>query len=183
MTLSGRKLSIPYLEIRRHWVPNMDSSKLNDWMQVVGIFALVASLIFVGLQINQTHQIATSNAYQNRIDTSIEMVTANAANEKGLAAWYRPQTEADLELLAPEEQWAGTQMSLGLLLAYDNIHFQFESGFISEEGWLPALADMKQAMTLPFFKRFMMSQLDRMRPSLRAVVVEINADLENEKDD
>ena len=28
----------------------MDSAKLNDWMHVVGIFALVASLIFVGLR-------------------------------------------------------------------------------------------------------------------------------------
>lgn len=30
----------------------MDSAKLNDWMQVVGIFALVTSLIFVGLHLN-----------------------------------------------------------------------------------------------------------------------------------
>ena len=36
----------------------MDSAKLNDWLQVVGIFALVASLIFVGLQMRQDRQIA-----------------------------------------------------------------------------------------------------------------------------
>jgi hypothetical protein len=28
----------------------MDSAKLNDWLQVVGMFAVVASLIFVGMQ-------------------------------------------------------------------------------------------------------------------------------------
>ncbi len=27
----------------------MDSAKISDWMQVVGIFALVASLVFVGI--------------------------------------------------------------------------------------------------------------------------------------
>jgi hypothetical protein len=33
--------------------PGMDSAKLNDWMQVIGIFALVASLVFVGLQMKR----------------------------------------------------------------------------------------------------------------------------------
>jgi len=70
----------------------MDSAKLNDWMQVIGIFALVASLIFVGLQMKQTHEIALSDAYQSRAATVIEMITANAANENGLAAWYAPDS-------------------------------------------------------------------------------------------
>ena len=38
----------------------MKSAKLNDWIQVTGIFALVSSLIFVGLQIKQTSEIALS---------------------------------------------------------------------------------------------------------------------------
>ena len=37
----------------------MDSAKLNDWMQVIGIFAVVASLVFVGLQMKQAQEIAT----------------------------------------------------------------------------------------------------------------------------
>ena len=36
----------------------MDSSRLNDWVQIFGIFALVASLIFVGLQLRQSQEIA-----------------------------------------------------------------------------------------------------------------------------
>ncbi len=35
----------------------MNAEKLNDWLQVIGIFALVASLIFVGLQMKQTEEI------------------------------------------------------------------------------------------------------------------------------
>ena len=38
----------------------MDSAKLNDWMQVIGIFALVASLIFVGLQMRQDRRLAAA---------------------------------------------------------------------------------------------------------------------------
>jgi hypothetical protein len=40
----------------------MDSAKLNDWLQVIGIFALVASLIFVGLQMKQNQQIGEGEA-------------------------------------------------------------------------------------------------------------------------
>jgi hypothetical protein len=157
----------------------MDSNKLNDWMQVIGIFALVASLIFVGFQIKQTHEIAISSAYQERTATAIEMITANAANENGLAAWYRPQTAADLDSLSPEEAWAGRQMSLGLLLAYDNNHFQFESGFISGDAWATIRVDMKSAMTMPFFRRYALGRAEagRLRPSFREVIMKVDREL------
>ena len=36
----------------------MNSAKLSDWMQIIGIFAVVASLIFVGLQMRQEQRIS-----------------------------------------------------------------------------------------------------------------------------
>jgi hypothetical protein len=41
----------------------MNSAKLNDWMQVAGIFAVVASLIFVGLQMRQEQDIAVAQIW------------------------------------------------------------------------------------------------------------------------
>ncbi len=58
----------------------MDTAKLNDWMQVIGIFAVVASLIFVGLQMKQTQEIALSAAYQARASIVAEVLAANAAS-------------------------------------------------------------------------------------------------------
>jgi hypothetical protein len=40
----------------------MDSTKFNDWLQVIGIFALVASLVFVGFPIKQTQEIGQGEA-------------------------------------------------------------------------------------------------------------------------
>ena len=34
----------------------MDATKLNDWMQIVGIFAVVGSLIFVGMEMRQAQR-------------------------------------------------------------------------------------------------------------------------------
>ena len=160
----------------------MDSAKLNDWMQVIGIFALVASLVFVGLQMRQAHEIALSDIYQSRAASVIEMVTANAANEKGLAAWYAPDS-VSIDSLSPAEVRAGNQMALSLLLAYDNMLFQHESGFITDEGWAAGRADMKGMMRQLFVQRYFESQRERMRPSFKAVFVEITKELDAEQRD
>ena len=46
----------------------MDSRKLHDWMQVIGIFAVVASLVFVGLQIQQDQDIAIVDSMSLRFE-------------------------------------------------------------------------------------------------------------------
>ena len=46
----------------------MDSAKLNDRMQVLGIFAVVASLVFVGMQIRQDQDIAIVEANSLRFE-------------------------------------------------------------------------------------------------------------------
>jgi len=64
----------------------MDSAKLNDWMQVIGFFALVASLIFVGLQIRQDQEIAIVEAMSHRFENA-EALT-NLVDENP-AIWTR----------------------------------------------------------------------------------------------
>jgi hypothetical protein len=43
----------------------------KDIAELIGIAAIVASLVFVGLQMKQSQDIALSAAYQARADTSI----------------------------------------------------------------------------------------------------------------
>jgi len=158
----------------------MNLAKINDWMQVFGLFAIVASLVFVGLQMKQDQEIALSNAYQARASTIIEMVTSNAANEQGLTAWFAPDSEA-VAALTPQQVRAGSQMSLGLLLAYDNMFFQHENGFISEAGWSTGRTDMKDMLRNPFVRQYFDSQLGRMRPSFKAMFIDVTNELDTEQ--
>ena len=64
----------------------MDTAKLNDWMQVVGIFAVVASLLFVGLQMKQSQDIAVVETYGN-ISESTQHLTNLVENNADL--WKR----------------------------------------------------------------------------------------------
>ena len=58
----------------------MNTSRINDWLQVVGLFGVIGSLVFVGLQMKQTQEIALSAIYQARVDSSVEHNASNASN-------------------------------------------------------------------------------------------------------
>ena len=51
----------------------MHSNKLNDWLQIVGLFGVIGSLIFVGIQLKQTQAIALSETYMNRSTAVADM--------------------------------------------------------------------------------------------------------------
>ena len=64
----------------------VDTSKINEWLQVVGMFGVIASLVFVGLQLKQTQQIALSNTYQARNDATVESLVAAMGSPEFLSA-------------------------------------------------------------------------------------------------
>jgi len=114
----------------------MDSAKINDWMQVIGIFALVASLVFVGLEMRQSQKIALSAAYQARADSSMNLRMAPFESETLQTAMAKVNIqEMSLDQLTPEElivlrgRWS-TQ-----LVYLENMHYQYLNGFITDEHW------------------------------------------------
>ena len=59
----------------------MDSQKLHDWLQIFGMAAVVASLIFVGLQIKQSDDIALAGVLESVATRAIEeraLITTHA---------------------------------------------------------------------------------------------------------
>jgi len=67
----------------------LDSSKLSDWLQVIGLFSVLGGLIFVGLQLRLDRQIALSEGVA--VANDARMYWAELLNEysevwvKGLA--------------------------------------------------------------------------------------------------
>jgi len=112
----------------------MDSTKLNDWMQVVGIFALVASLVFVGLQMKQSHEIALSEAFQARTDTSVDFAIATADSPLFVSAVSK-RIPTNSEPLTVAENFAASRYAQAFLLLSENFHYQYVNGFISEQRW------------------------------------------------
>ena len=77
----------------------MISKELNDWLQVIGLFGVLAGLVFVGLQLALDRRVAivqsTETAVSNRYLWA-ELVTANRELwSKGLAG--EPLSASDRE--------------------------------------------------------------------------------------
>jgi hypothetical protein len=56
----------------------MNSEKLHDWLQLVGMTTIVASLIFVGLQLRQSEHAAVAELSQSSVARGVEMSTLTA---------------------------------------------------------------------------------------------------------
>ena len=113
----------------------MDSAKLNDWMQIVGMFAIVASLIFVGMEMRQAQKIALSGAYQARADSSMALRLAPLESEAAQSALAKRQQGKNAEELTPEELVVERRLAQAHIVYLDNMHYQYINGFLSEEQW------------------------------------------------
>jgi hypothetical protein len=126
----------------------MDSQKLHDWLQIVGMAAVVLSLIFVGLQIKQSQDIAIAAQYQARHDANAAVVLAALESEPALRVWGRnirndilanpditEEARRNIGEMPVEEIAVRHITALAGLKNYDNIYFQYQNGFLSEEMW------------------------------------------------
>jgi hypothetical protein len=117
----------------------------------VGLFGVIGSLMFVGLQLRQTQAIALSETYQNRtatsIDASVGIMTSPAALS-GVSKIYRNEFD---KLTMPEavavEQVIGNSLTL-----IENNHLQFQQGFLSEEHWQRNMNELNCILTVPLFR-------------------------------
>jgi hypothetical protein len=151
--------------------------KKTDWKgfaELVGIAAIVASLMFVGLEIRQTQTALMASTYQAR---AFDAMTA----QRGLAdsEYIGPilaKIEIDdyqsLEGLNNEELWRLQRFFLSRMIDFDNEYFQYQSGFLDEkyfEGQLkPGL--IRNA------KRWRSLGLSEFRPEFRKLVDDLLAE-------
>ena len=120
----------------------MNTEKLNDWLQIVGIFAVVASLLFVGLQLQQTQDIALSQASQARTAMSIETLISTTANSYYISAVAKGRS-GRREDQTLEEQVTMSQYAIAVLMSHEDQYFQYSNGFLTEERWQAARAALK----------------------------------------
>ena len=171
----------------------MDSSKLNDWLQVVGLFGVMASMVFVGFQIRQDREIAMSDSYQMRTAMVVQSFDSRAANTEALSAELRilginpddplknppvhiPESAGPLTEL---EYRAGFFSSVSTWNQWENSFYQFEAGFLPESHWLRIRSVIKRQ----FVRKTLHSVVftgGSWRPSFRREVEEIIAEVQAE---
>jgi hypothetical protein len=132
----------------RRGVCQMNSDKLQDFLQIAGLAAIVGSLIFVGLQVKQSQDIAVAGQYQARLESTAENFRAYLQSDAAMRVWgnsIAKDIQSSDQISADLKAWAAEQPSedvafrviAGLieLKVHDNLLFQYQSGFLSEEAW------------------------------------------------
>lgn len=130
----------------------MKRTSWKDTAELIGIAAIVASLIFVGLELRLSREIALSEAYQMR--AAIEVANASAVASipgysSGLAKLYDGGSSDDLtteEFIAQEHYLAAT---IGV---WENDHYQLERGYLPEDHWAKTYGNMVCDLALPLYR-------------------------------
>ena len=158
----------------------MNSTKLNEWLQVVGLFGVIASLIFVGLQMKQDREIALSTATQARTETTIQNILGMASNPILATALDKIEL-GESELLKLSERRALTLSGRATLYNLENSHFQFANGFISEEKWVASRESLKDVLRTSYGPRAVYEQNPaQWRVSFQAVVDQLITEIDSE---
>jgi hypothetical protein len=159
----------------------MNSAKLNDWLQVIGLFGVIASLIFVGMQMKQDREIALSAATQARTETTLQNILGASSNPAYLSAIDKV-AGGQSEQLLPSERFVMMNLGRAALFNLENVHFQYQQGFIPDERWTASRRTLKGLLSRPMYARQVYeSAPDAWRISFRAVVEDLIAEIDSEE--
>ena len=113
--------------------------------EFVGAIGVIATLVYLAVQIRQntrsleaSQRLALAQTYQMRSDALQTMLVQAAAGEVGriinkvTEAGY-PEDLAALDTLTREEWSRFRQWHIAQQAHWDNMHFQYEQGFLDEE--------------------------------------------------
>ena len=109
--------------------------KKIDVGQTITILAnvgVVLSLIFVGVQIQQSRQIAVADIYQQRTALLLQSFYSAVPAETEFRAWLKDSAG---EPLSPEERLALTNRYAARIAYWENNHLQYQIGLLPEEQW------------------------------------------------
>ena len=129
-------------------------AKINDWLHVVGMFGLIASLVFVGMQIKQDHEIALSGVYQARSDatvsTSLAAINSPAFLDASAKLYANRRDDLTMQEAIAWEFYVGASAT-----ALENNHQQCLLGYLSEEHWRRNIQDLKCLLDLPLTRELL----------------------------
>ena len=119
----------------------------RDLAEIIGFASIVGSLIFVGMQLRQSQEIAIASQYQERASTAVDYFSSQMQNDRALvskaedvAAAVRsgtasPALQAFVESRSPESIGLWFYQRRVFFVMLDNFHFQYGSGFMADESW------------------------------------------------
>jgi hypothetical protein len=166
----------------------------RDLAEIIGFASIVGSLIFVGMQLRQSQEIAIASQYQERASTAVEYYSSQMHDELAItdqagiiAAAVRsgqasPAIRSLIETQSPESigLWFYRQRVFFVML--DNFHYQYRSGFMAEESWDAFRRDLHDELSNDATAAYYRDYGSNFRSSFEELCDQILQEIESERD-
>tara|TARA_Y100001936_G_scaffold244346_1_gene284566 strand:+ start:589 stop:1044 length:456 start_codon:yes stop_codon:yes gene_type:complete len=110
----------------------MKRINLDTWIQLIGMLGVLAGLVFVGLELQQSQQIAIANAIQGRNQMQSNYLLAPLEGQLEAVQLRLPQ---DYQKLSPTQLLIRQQLILHRSVTITNAWQQYSLGLLTEEAW------------------------------------------------
>ena len=121
---------------------------MGQTISILANVGVVLSLIFVGVQIQQSRQIATAEIYQQRTALLLQSFYSAVPAETEIRAWIKDEAG---ESLTPEERFAITNRYAARIAYWENNHLQYQIGLLPEEQWEASKNSIRGQAARPVF--------------------------------
>ena len=123
----------------------------KDIAEIIGIAAIVASLVFVGLEMRQSQEIAVAGQYHERASLAVDWFVQEheTGNMAMWAGFCSPEMSGSATAEEIEREGHSCLSLVSFLTIHDNHLYQYQSGFLDEESWQARRETLKRVLRLP----------------------------------
>ncbi|MEP0202576.1 MAG: hypothetical protein ABJ084_00505 [Halioglobus sp.] len=163
--------------------------------EIFGAFAVVASLMFVGLQLYLDRKVALADQYFNRGESAKEDRRSRLESdvyfqhvEESWALGWRPHYWDEESLVAKQIETGERSVTAVIafelvlrmnIIGYDNLYYQYQQGLLNEESWNGMRSGLKEIMAENHFINTVYQS--HSRANIQPVVEQIAKEIEIER--
>jgi len=167
----------------------------KELVEIVGIFAVVASLIFVGMQLQLDRKVALAEQYSYRAE-SVKADRRIILESDALMEYYEEVWALGWRPAYWDEDWGiAGQLEEGALsirsvlaaivedqlsiIGYDTVYYQYSQGLLDEDLWRGLRGNLKRGMAQNELTRAVFAR--HARKTIQPVVEELLREIESER--
>ena len=157
-------------------------------VEITSVIAVVASVLFVGVQLMLDRRVAIASQFQSRTQIVIDNQRAAFENdryieeqarrwEQNRPSWWTDYHEELLESGETFESIARSSLRIFMrIYSLDNNYFQFRNGLFDEGAWESSLNIIQAALSSPFSRTMYLSTRG-ISPETQQLFIEIDNDI------
>ena len=112
----------------------MDSVKLHEWLQVIGVFGVIVGMMFLAFELRQNHNMMKAQTRQTLAQIAIDILWREG--ESGELANIIRRGNAGEELSA-DEFFRYRNTNIAFFVYWENVHYQYKAGLINDSEFEP----------------------------------------------